>query len=158
MRFGEWTLGAALVGLGVVGAGCGVERTLVIDSKPEGALVYLNREEVGRTPLKYDFTWYGQYDVTLRKEGYQTLKSTEWVVAPWWQWPPFDFVAELVPGRPHDTQRLSYTMQAETGPADPTTLMRRAEGMKAELRSGEYTTTRPTSGPASRPSTKPRKK
>jgi hypothetical protein len=131
-------------------AGCGVQRTLEVDSDPPGALVYLNREEVGRTPLRRDFTWYGEYDVALRKEGYQTVHQTEWVVAPWWQWPPFDFVAELVPGRPHDTHRLKYVMHPSTRPADPEALVRRAEGMRAELRSGEYTrkpTTRATTKP-----------
>jgi hypothetical protein len=138
-------------------AGCGVERRLIIHSDPEGALVYLNHEEVGRTPVSYDFTWYGQYDVQLRKEGYQTVSLTEWVVAPWWQWPPFDFVAEITPGRPRDTHRLSYAMRPATRPADPAALVRRAEGMRAELRSGEYTRT-PSTAPTTRPTTKPAKK
>jgi hypothetical protein len=144
---------AAVAGVFVaLAAGCGVRRTLVVNSDPPGALVYLNREEVGRTPLEHDFTWYGEYDVQLRKEGYQTVSATEWVVAPWWQWPPMDFVAELVPGRPHDTHRLKYAMKPATRPADPASLMRRAEGLRAELRSGEYTR---KPGAATRPTTKP---
>ena len=32
--------------------GCGVQRTLQIESDPPGALVYLNGDEVGRTPMR----------------------------------------------------------------------------------------------------------
>jgi hypothetical protein len=51
--------------------GC-VERTISITSEPEGALVYLNDEEVGRTPVSVPFTFYGVYDVRLEHEA-------EWV-------------------------------------------------------------------------------
>ena len=42
--------------------------TARVQSDPPGALVYLNGEEVGRTPLAHDFLWYGNYDVELRSE------------------------------------------------------------------------------------------
>src|SRR5688500_8891874 len=53
--------------LTVAVAGCGVQRSLTVQSEPPGALVYLNGLEVGRTPVTRDFTWYGVYDVELRK-------------------------------------------------------------------------------------------
>jgi len=43
-----------------------------------------------------DFTWYGRYDVEIRKDGYDTLKTPQMVKAPWWGWVPFDLFAELV--------------------------------------------------------------
>ena len=55
-------------------AGC-VERTIKITSQPSGALVYLNDEEVGRTPTEVRFTFYGDYSVILRKEGHETLNT-----------------------------------------------------------------------------------
>ena len=54
--------------------GC-VERTMTFQSNPPGALVYVNNQEIGRTPMRRDFTWYGNYDVVLRKDGYETLKT-----------------------------------------------------------------------------------
>ncbi|MGZ3388170.1 MAG: PEGA domain-containing protein, partial [Isosphaeraceae bacterium] len=45
--------------------GC-VEQTMTIQSDPPGALVYMNDQELGRTPLTKDFTWYGDYDVQVR--------------------------------------------------------------------------------------------
>lgn len=150
----------AVAVLVAAGAGCGVQRTMVIESDPPGALVYLNDEEVGRTPVRHDFTWYGNYDVSLRREGYQTMRTTQWVAAPWWQWPPIDFLAELTPGRPKDTHRFLYVLKPATQPADPDALLRRAEGLRGRLQTSEYTkppATRPaTTRPAGAPTTRSR--
>lgn len=113
--------------------GC-VERTMTITSEPSGALVYLNGEEVGRTPLTRDFVWYGNYDVQVRHEGHETLDTNTWVVAPWWQWPPFDLFAELLPVRLTDRRVLHYEL-AETSPADvdPDQLLDRATALRNQL-------------------------
>ncbi|MCC5829414.1 MAG: PEGA domain-containing protein [Phycisphaeraceae bacterium] len=70
--FGSHGLCLALLGslLTVAGGlgGC-VRRTITITSEPSGALVHLNDQEVGRTPLTIGFTHYGVYDVRLTHEG-----------------------------------------------------------------------------------------
>ncbi|MGE3181659.1 MAG: PEGA domain-containing protein [Phycisphaerae bacterium] len=77
--------------------GC-VERRLKITTNPPGALVTINDEEVGATPAKFSFLWYGDYDIIVRKPGYETLKTHYRITAPWYQWPFFDLIAEtLVP-------------------------------------------------------------
>ena len=48
-------------------AGC-VERLITVTSQPSGSLVYLNDEEVGRTPVTVPFTFYGVYDVRVEHE------------------------------------------------------------------------------------------
>lgn len=132
--------------------GC-VQRTLTVESDPPGALVTLNDQEVGRTPFTRDFTWYGWYDVQLRKPGYETLKTRAKVIAPVWQWPPFDLVAELVPFPLKDKHRVHYTLEpASTQPADPAAMLARAEQMRAHLESSRYTT-RPSAEPATKPAT-----
>ncbi len=92
-----------LVGLGALPlAGC-VERTLKITSTPPGARAFINDEEVGLTPVKFSFTWYGDYDIVLRKPGYQTLKTHYRIDPPWYQVPPIDLVSEtMVIGTIHD--------------------------------------------------------
>jgi hypothetical protein len=138
-------LAAGLVG---GGGGC-VEREVQINSDPQGALVYLNDQEVGRTPLRQDFTWYGTYDVSVRKEGYQTLKTTAPVIAPWWQWVPFDFVADVLPFRLKDTHALSYTLKPIPETAeDPDRLVQRGEAMRDRLESGEKPVKTPKTRPA----------
>jgi hypothetical protein len=123
-----------------VSTGC-VERRLTVNSDPPGALVYLNGDEVGRTPVTRDFTWYGTYDVELRKEGYQALKTRGKVIAPWWQWPPFDLVAELFPVT--DRKQLSYRLSpvSETQ-EDPREMVERGEKMRGMLESSAHTTIR----------------
>jgi hypothetical protein len=56
-----------VLGAATLLAGC-VERTITINSEPQGALVYLNDEEVGRTPVSVPFLYYGTYDVRLEHE------------------------------------------------------------------------------------------
>jgi hypothetical protein len=76
-------------------AGC-VERTISISSEPSGALVYLNDEEVGRTPVTVPFTYYGKYDVRLQKQGYSPLWTSGDAEAPWWEFPGPDLIGELM--------------------------------------------------------------
>jgi hypothetical protein len=79
-------------------AGC-LERTVTITSKPEGAIVWLNDTEVGRTPVTTGFTYYGDYDVRLKLEGYETLSTHRKAVAPIYEYAPIDLVATAVPAR-----------------------------------------------------------
>ncbi len=91
-------------------AGC-VERRLMLESDPPGALVYLNGEEVARTPATVPLEWYGRYDVAVRMDGYETLKEQRWVVAPWWQWTPIDLVAEVLPLRLTHTPTMRFKLE-----------------------------------------------
>jgi PEGA domain-containing protein len=127
--------------LSLASGGC-VERTLAITSTPSGALVYLNDEEVGRTPLKRPFLWYGNYDLALRKDGYETLKTTQDLKAPLCQIVPFDLFAELLPIQFKDEQSFTYTMQPLQSP-DPQALLQRAAELKGQLQGPEHPATRP---------------
>jgi hypothetical protein len=130
--------------------GC-VRRSLTVTSNPPGALVYLNGQEFGRTPVTRDFTWYGNYDVALRKDGYETLKTNGKVIAPWWQWVPFDLPAELLPL--HDKHTLSYRLKPTSEAAvAPDAMLARAERMRGQLQS-----THNTRAPATVPTTAPAK-
>lgn len=95
-------------------AACGcVERTVTIRTEPEGATVLLNDEEVGRSPVNVPFTWYGDYDITLRKPGYQTVKTHQRIDAPWYQVPGIDIFAEcFTPFTIYDRRELPiYTLE-----------------------------------------------
>jgi hypothetical protein len=124
-----------LAGLAVTGVGCNrVERNLQVTSNPPGALVYLNGQEAGRTPMNKSFVWYGTYDVKVRKEGYKTVSAKEDVWAPWWQVPPLDLVADLLPFPTRDQHKLHYTLVAATeDPGDTQELVGRGERMRGQL-------------------------
>jgi hypothetical protein len=131
--------------------GC-VEQTMTITTDPPGALVSLNGQELGRTPLQQDFIWYGNYDVAVRKDGYQTLKTHKWVKAPWWNWPPFDLIADCLPWQIRDHEHLKFALAPVTSAAtQPSVLMERAMEMQGQLQSSEHTRT-PSTQPTSQPS------
>ncbi|MGE0478887.1 MAG: PEGA domain-containing protein [Phycisphaerae bacterium] len=86
--------------------GC-VERIAKIETQPPGAIVVINDEEVGVSPVTFSFLWYGDYDIVVRKEGYETLKTHHRIEAPWYQYPPIDFVVEtLIPATLRDQRTL----------------------------------------------------
>lgn len=99
---------------------------MTLRSDPPGALVYLNGEEVARTPAEVPIEWYGQYDLAVRKEGYETLKTDRWVVAPWWGFPPIDLIAELLPLRDHRVLEFELEPAAEADSG----LLERAEALR----------------------------
>lgn len=122
---------------GAGGAGC-VQRTISITSEPAGALVWLNDQEVGRTPLAVPFKWYGVYDVRLEKEGYSPKWTTGEAAMPWWEAPGPDLVAELIPGA---ESRVAWHYELEEAvPAadqDVGALIERAQGMRDRTRGFE---------------------
>ncbi len=91
--------------------GC-VERRFVIESDPPGALVLLNGQPLGTTPVDGHFTYYGNYTFTLIKDGYQTQQVNRSFRAPWYEVPPLDFVTEnLYPGKVEDVRRFCVTLE-----------------------------------------------
>lgn len=118
---------------------------MTVQTDPPHALVFMNDQEAGRTPFTRRFVWYGTYEVEVRKEGYQTLKTTAPVIAPWWQWVPFDFIAELLPLHLHDSHALHFVLQPiHPGSETPDELIHRADQLRARLEFG-------TQGPQTKP-------
>ncbi len=100
MRTIGWNV-VRLTVLGVTGllaTGC-VERTISITSEPSGALVYLNDEEIGRTPCETAFLHYGTYDVRIIKDGYEPYMGPQEAKVPLYDLPGPDLVADLLPVR-----------------------------------------------------------
>jgi hypothetical protein len=54
--------------------GC-VERKITVLTEPPGALVALNDEDIGISPVTVGFEWYGDYSVRITKEGFKTLNT-----------------------------------------------------------------------------------
>ena len=96
----------------LLSVGC-VQRTISITSDPPGALVYLNDDEVGRTPVTVPFVFYGVYDVRLEAEGYKPLWTKHKAKAPWWETPGIDLFAEAVP---HNKAALKWHFTMDPQP------------------------------------------
>lgn len=127
-RWVTTTIAGSVTALALTGC---VERTVKITSNPPGARVFLNDQDVGTTPVKVSFLWYGDYDIMLRKEGYETLKTHHRLDAPWFQIPPLDLVFEtMVPGTLRDEQEIPELALQPVEKPTPEQLANRA----AELR------------------------
>ena len=114
----------------LAGCLCGcVERKMTITSEPDGAIVFVSDVEKGRTPLTMSFTWYGDYDILIRKEGYRTLKTHARIDPPWYEFPPLDLFSGLAPWTYRDRRYLHYGMEELVLPTDEQ-LIDRAERME----------------------------
>lgn len=95
--------------------GC-VERKLVIRSEPEGALVYLDEEFRGVTPLEIPFTYYSDPQVEIRKAGFEPQRFLYEMRAPFYQWVPLDLFFEVFfPFTIVDERKIDRTLR----PAEP---------------------------------------
>lgn len=114
-RSRRWPAALALALAATSLSGC-LERTIRITTEPEGALVWLNDVEVGRTPLETDFTFYGTYDVRIRREGFEPIVTSARADAPPQEWPGIDLIAEAIPAKISNTVRWHWvlTPRAET--------------------------------------------
>ena len=103
-----------LVALASASAGC-VDRKFVIESNVPNAQVYIDNKPAGAAPAYSPFEYYGYYTITLVHPGYETVVKRVKVTAPWYAYPPFDFLAEVLwPFHVHDTRRYYFEMHEAT--------------------------------------------
>ena len=100
---------AAVFAVLIVG-GC-LERQLTIKTNPTAALVELNDEEIGVSPVTVNFNWYGDYNVRISKEGCETLKTHRLLKAPWYDSFPFDFFAQILSSKKVDKYEWEFQLQ-----------------------------------------------
>ncbi len=121
---------AVLIGLAV--SGC-VERQLTINTQPQGAVVTLNDEEIGTSPVTVSFNWYGDYCVRITKEGYETLNTHKELKWPWYDKFPFDFFAQIVSAkRKVDKYEWTFSLE-EKKQIDPQELVEKAQQLRNQL-------------------------
>jgi hypothetical protein len=88
----RWLLAGLLLSCALT-PGC-VSRRLTILSQPAGALVEVDGERLGLTPVSMDFTYYGVREITLSKPGYETLTVQQPTPTPWYQVFPLEFFSD----------------------------------------------------------------
>ncbi len=108
-------------------SGC-VRRTIAISSSPADALVFVNDREIGRTPCEVSFTYYGEYDVRLKLDGYESVAGSGTASAPFWDFIGADLVAELAPLNLES--RVEWHFDLVKAQRSPTALLERARSMR----------------------------
>jgi len=106
-------------------AGC-INRTMHIETDPPGAVVWVDGDEYGKTPVDVHFTSYGSREVFLQMPDHATKREVVKLRAPWYAWFPVDFAADvLCPFTLQDRQSFAFTMEP-LPPADVKALEGRA--------------------------------
>jgi hypothetical protein len=123
-----------ILGLSCVLFLCGcVERRLTIITKPEGAIVELNDENIGESPVTTTFNWYGDYCIRISKTGYETINTHQELKAPWFDYFPFDFFAEILyPGTIENSYEWTFELEPKKQ-IDRQELIRNADLLKEKL-------------------------
>lgn len=130
-------LPALLVLTALALTGC-VERRIEITSEPSGALVWLNDQQIGRTPAQAEFTYHGVYDIRLELDGYEPLRTEAKAKAPLYENAPLDLFAEALPTRIDNIQRWHFVLEPSLESSLPreqleADLLSRAAAMRTEL-------------------------
>jgi hypothetical protein len=122
---------AAVVAAGLLTAGCGgVNRRIVVESNVPTATVYIDNKQVGAAPAHAPFEYYGYYTVRLVHPDYETLTERVHVIAPWYAYPPFDFLADVFwPFGVEDVRRYYFEMTPRRRP-DPAELIQSADALR----------------------------
>ena len=75
---------------------CRTTRTLRVTTEPQGALVRLDEDVIGRSPLEHEFVHGGQRRLSLYLPGYRTWSRRIDLQMPWYSRFPMDLVTELI--------------------------------------------------------------
>jgi hypothetical protein len=133
MDLARWRTRSALIALTMALAACQVgcvKRRYTIRTDPPGALVFVNGEEAGTSPVSRTFTFYGDREIILQADGYETQKIIQPLDAPWWDNGLTDFVSEnLLPATLRDERTFDFRMAPTTNPETPDVL-NRAENVR----------------------------
>jgi hypothetical protein len=96
--------------------GC-VERRYTIRTNPPGALVIVNDEEIGPSPVSAPFTYYGDRSITFMLDGYKTQTVVQPIKAPWYDNYLTEFFTEnVIPYTFRDEREFTYDLQPSTLP------------------------------------------
>src|SRR5262249_36873298 len=86
----------------------------------------------GPTPVSKSFTYYGDREITLMADGYETRTIIEPINAPWWDNPISEFFTEnMIPFTFRDEREYVYQLAPATVP-EKNDLLTRAEALRAQ--------------------------
>src|SRR3954451_10831886 len=119
-----------LAGIGLL-SGC-VERRYTVRSDPPNALVIVNGESLGTAPVSRSYNFYGDREITLMLDGYQTKTLIQPMNAPWWDNYVTEFFSEnLIPYPLRDDREFTYQLTPAQSPTEEA-LSDRAESLRSE--------------------------
>ena len=124
-----WCLALALTG-----CAHNMHRRMTIRSDPPGALVLLEGDPIGYTPVSMDFDHYGTREVRLVKDGYETVTAMQKVRTPWHQKVGIDLITDnFSPVKINDRMEYTFTLNKQELVSNEQ-LMQRGNGLRNQAR------------------------
>jgi hypothetical protein len=118
--------------------GC-VERRMTIRTNVDGqggALVSIDDQEVGYSPVSTGFTYYADREIRLIKDGHETVTLVQPIDAPWWDSLFLEFFVEnLWPFTVRDDREFHYELPP-TAPVSTGEVIQRGQQLRSEAYSG----------------------
>jgi hypothetical protein len=125
--------------------GC-VRRRMTVRTNPPGAVVYVDEQRIGVSPVSTNFIYYGTRNVQVAKDGYETVKEKHRLAPPWYQYPVIDFFAEnLWPFELRDERVLDFELPPQQA-TSPAKVMDRAGQLRSSAQQGLVTPMIPPQG------------
>ncbi len=119
-------------------SGC-VSRRITVRTEPEGAFVTVDGTPVGYSPVSFAYTYYGDRELQIEKDGYKTVNVMQQVRSPWYLKPPFSFVTEnFWPREIRDQRVFDFQLEPKTQ-VNESFLLQRANNLRANVRQGTVT-------------------
>jgi hypothetical protein len=112
---------------------------MTIRSNPPDAIVEVDGQQLGLTPLSLDFTFYGTREIKLSKPGYETLTIQQPVARPWGQSVPLDFFTmHFLGGHATDRHDFAYNLQPKQVPInEEIELINRGQHLRSQSQIGK---------------------
>lgn len=120
-------------------------------TNPSGAMVYVDKQAIGLTPVSTGFTYYGTRNIEVVRDGYRTEKFLRKFNPPWYAIPPLDFFTEtLWPFEKRDERIVDIQLSPE--PVVPTdALIASGEQLRLQASQGVAVAPPPTMNTTTQP-------
>jgi len=130
-----------LLAMCLTSSGC-VRRRMTIRSNPSGAMVFVDDQKIGVTPVSTPFTFYGTRKIQLFKDRFESQTIKQQFLPPWYEFPVLEFISEnLWPWEVRDERFVDVQLAPlQIVPNDQ--LIGRADALRNNSRVG-YTTPLP---------------
>lgn len=121
--------GIAIACVCLLAVGC-VDRRFLVETNAPGAMISVDGKQIGASPADSRWEYAGYYQINAVAPGYQPLTERVWIRPKWYEYPPFDFVAEVLwPFRIEDVRRIQLQMEPKR-PVDQNELIRNADDLR----------------------------
>jgi hypothetical protein len=128
----------AMLLLGQMGCNS-VKRRIIVRTQPEGALVSIDRQAVGYSPVSVPFDYYGTRLIQLQKDGFETIEVEQRIAPPFYDSFPVSFFTENFALRERrDNRVLDFELVPKQQPNE-NELIERANRTRDNIRRGTIT-------------------